>query len=191
MRQDARVTVEHGTYRVADGSKVDFVDALSAWTPIAHEALIETARRYNGLTTYLALTEHVQEVSGVRTKMLIGNWSGKLLEQVAQLAADQGEPPLTSLCVHQDGTIGVGYRRAPKTVDSDPGADVDDLAAEHRLLCYRRYALDLPADGGSASLTPQVAQARARRLPRSRSPRPLCPIHFIELPATGICGMCE
>lgn len=118
-----------GTFRVADDSKIEFSEALDLWVPLAYDALVETARRYNRWTTYLELTEQVQQVSGVRTRMLIGNWSGKLLERVARLAADNGEVPLTSLCVHQDGTIGVGYLRAPKSVDVDPAADVDELGA--------------------------------------------------------------
>jgi hypothetical protein len=139
----------------------------------------------------LELADLVQQQSGIRTKMLIGNWSGKLLERVAQRAADSGEPPLTSLCVHQDGTIGEGYLPAPKSVSSDPEADVDDLAAQHRLLCYRKYAEDLPADGGVATVTPKVAAARAKRAAQRRPPARLCPHHFIELSTTGECSMCD
>lgn len=182
---------EYGTYFVADGARAKFADALAAWVPIAHELLVQTAGSYNQTTTYKELTEVVQERSGIRTKMLIGNWSGKLLEQVAVRAAEAGEPPLTSLCVHQNGTIGDGYAKAPKSVDSDPNTDVDDLAAQHRLLCYQRYADDLPADGGTPTLTRQVAEARSRRTKTGTKKRPVCPIHFIELPATGICAECE
>lgn len=181
----------HGTYRMVDGAKVEFADAMDAWVPLAYELLLDTARTYNRWVTYLEVTERVQEVSGIRTRMLIGNWSGKLLERVAKLAVERGEPPLTALCVHQDGTIGAGYRRAPKSIAADPDADVDDLAAEHRLLCYQKYATDLPADGGSATLTPTVAEARTRRRATSAPPRPVCPIHFVELSATGLCGSCE
>lgn len=180
-----------GTYRVSDHSPVEFSEALELWVPLAYNSLIATARRYNRWTTYLELTEHVQQVSGIRTRMLIGNWSGKLLERVAQLAADRGEVPLTSLCVHQDGTIGVGYMRAPKAVEVDPAADVDEIAAAHRLLCYTKYATDLPADGGKPALTPKVAEARARREAMSRPPAKLCPDHFIELSATGVCSFCD
>jgi hypothetical protein len=188
-----RMSATHGTYRVSDGTKVEFSAALDAWVPIAHGALMETASRYNRLTTYLELTERVQHVSGIRTKMLIGNWSGKLLERVAQLAANSGEVPLTSLCVHQDGTIGQGYLRAPRTtpLGSDADVDVDALAARDRLLCYRKYAVDLPADGGVAMLTPKLAQARAKRAAQERPPAQLCPDHFMELSATGECSMCD
>lgn len=182
---------EHGTYFEADGSKAKFAHALAAWVPIAHEVLVQTAGTYNRTTTYKELTDVVQEHSGIRTKMLIGNWSGKLLEQVAVRAAEAGEPPLTSLCVHQDGTIGEGYARAPKSVPSDPDADVDDLAAQHRLLCYRRYADDLPSDGGAPTLTPQVAKARSRHAKTGVKQRAICPVHFMELSATGVCAGCE
>ena len=72
-----------GTYRVSDFSQVDFSEALDLWVPLAYESLVETARQYNRWTTYLELTEQVQQASGVRTRMLIGNWSGKS-EEVKQ-----------------------------------------------------------------------------------------------------------
>ncbi|MGL5810638.1 MAG: hypothetical protein ACRCYQ_11895 [Nocardioides sp.] len=81
--------------------------------------------------------------------------------------------------------------RAPKSVDVDPAADFDDLAADHRLLCYRKYAADLPADGGRPALTPKVAEVRARRMAHSRPAAKLCPDHFIELSATGECSLCD
>jgi hypothetical protein len=146
-----------GTYRVADGARVQFADALAAWVPIAYDELLATARSYNAYVTYLELGERVQDLSGIRTRMLLTNWIGQLLEQVAARAKADGEPPLTSLCVRQDGTIGDGYARAPKSVVDMPGEDIEDYAAQHRLLCYKRYAADLPADGGHATLTREVA----------------------------------
>ncbi|MBK9477249.1 MAG: hypothetical protein IPL94_13790 [Tetrasphaera sp.] len=180
-----------GTYRVRDGSPVAFSVALDQRVPVAHAALIDTARSYRGLTTYLELAEHVQAVSGVRTRMLIGYWSGQLLERVAQLTVERAEVPITSLCVHQDGTIGGGYATAPQSVKVDEDVDVDELAAAHRLLCYRKYATDLPADGGEAALAPKLAAARARRESTHRTPAALCPEHFMELSASGVCAACE
>lgn len=182
---------EHGTYFEADGAKAKFADAMAAWVPIAHEVLVQTAGNYNRTTTYKELTDVVQERSGIRTKMLIGNWSGKLLEQVAVRAVEAGEPPLTSLCVHQDGTIGEGYARAPKSVPSDPDTNVEDLAARHRLLCYRRYADDLPAGGGAPTLTAQVVEARSRHAKAGVKQRAICPVHFMQLSASGVCAECE
>jgi hypothetical protein len=180
-----------GTYRVADGTRVQFAEALAVWIPLAYDELVDTARRYNRYLTYLELSEHVQGRSGVRTRMLLTNWIGQLLERVAVRAKAAGEPPLTSLCVHQDGTIGPGYARAPKSVADSPGEDIEIYAAQHRLLCYRKYAIDLPADGGSPTLTRAEQQRRARKAGRLAPPRALCTVHFTELPLSGRCAECE
>ncbi|MCD1286001.1 hypothetical protein CV023_09175 [Brevibacterium sp. CCUG 69071] len=185
------VSSPQGTYFEADGSKADFSEALHSWVTIAYELLIQTAQKYNRTLTYKEITEAVQARSGIRTKMLISNWSGKLLEQVAKRAAEAGEPPLTSLCVHQDGTIGDGYAQAPKAVNSDPAADVEDLAAQHRLLCYQKFATDLPSDGGVPTLTPEVAAVRNRRTKNFDRQNAVCPTHFMELSATGVCAECD
>lgn len=175
----------------AHGAKVSQADAIAAWTVVARDVLLTTARRYHSVITYKELAAEVQEASGITTLQRLDYWIGSLLENVAIEATRRGDPPLTALCVHQDGTIGPGYARAPKSVAADPNADVDQLAAEHRLLCYREYAEDLPADGGVAALTPQVAARTARQRKAEPPARPVCPIHFEELPATGVCGSCE
>lgn len=180
-----------GTYRVADGARVQFADALAAWVPIAYDELLATARKYGAYVTYLEFSEHVQELSGIRTRMLLTNWIGKMLEQVAARAKANGQPPLTSLCVHQDGTIGPGYAHAPRSVADVPGEDIEYYAAQHRLLCYQKYAADLPADGGRPVLTKAEAQRRARKASQEPAHRAVCPVHFTELPASGRCDYCD
>jgi hypothetical protein len=180
-----------GTYRVADGARVEFADALAAWVPLAYDDLVATADRYHAYVTYLELSERVQELSGIRTRMLLTNWIGKLLEQVAARAKANGEPPLTSLCVHQDGTIGQGYARAPKSVVDTPEEDIEYYAARHRLLCYQKYADDLPVGGGEPALTKAESERRARKAAQMPIRRALCPVHFTELPASGHCDYCD
>ena len=175
----------------ASGARVSQSDAIAVWSVVARDTLLKTARRYHSVVTYRELAVEVQEASGITTTQRLDYWIGSLLENVAAEAKRRGEPPLTALCVHQDGTIGPGYTKAPKSVASDPDADVDQLAAEHRLLCYREYAEDLPADGGVAALTPQVAARKARQRKAEPVVRPVCPIHYVELSATGVCGSCE
>lgn len=175
----------------SSGAKVSQADAIAAWTVVARDALLTTARRYHAVITYKELAAMVQEASGITTNQRLDYWIGGLLENVAIEATRRGEPPLTALCVHQDGTIGPGYAKAPESVESDPDADVDELAAEHRLLCYQAYAEDLPADGGVAALTPQVAARKARQRKSQPVDRPVCPIHFMELSANGSCALCE
>ena len=51
-----------GIYRVVDGSRVSFSDALETWTPLAYDELIATAHKYHTVITYLELSERVQDV---------------------------------------------------------------------------------------------------------------------------------
>ena len=150
-----------------------------------------TAGKYRAVITYLELSERVQEVSGIRTRTLLTNWIGKLLEEAAQRAKTEGEPPVTSLCVHQDGTIGPGYARAPKSTADEPGEDIEYFAAEHRLMCYQKYANDLPNDGGEPALTRAEKDRRARRAAQIPVRRPVCPHCFTELPSSGNCDYCD
>lgn len=182
-----------GTNRVADGARVEFGDAIATWVPLAYDDLITTARRYHAVTTYLELSEHVQAVSGIRTRVLLTNWIGKLLEAVAARAKNADEPPLTSLCVRQDGTIGPGYERAPRSVIDQPGEGLEVYAAQHRLLCYRKYAVDLPPDGGESALTQMEAGRRHRKATQDRSSAPgaVCPRCQLVLLPSGRCGNCD
>jgi hypothetical protein len=164
---------------------------MTTWIPLAYDALIATAQKYHAVITYSELSEQVQTVSGIRTRTLLTNWIGKLLEEVARRAKEDGLPPLTSLCVHQDGTIGPGYARAPKATNDEPGDDIEYYAAEHRLLCYRRYAKDLPEDGGAAALTQAERQRRQRRAVQTPVQRPRCPSCHTELPQSGTCDYCS
>lgn len=143
-----------------DGTEVPQALARQLWADAAYEKLKEVAGHYNDVIAYKELALHVQDTTGVSTTQLIMNWIGPVLELAARRAAVAEEPPLTSLCVHADGTIGAGYERAPKYAPPGSSSDVEMLAAEHRLLCYQRYAVDLPGDGGSPTLTPQVSVRR-------------------------------
>lgn len=178
-----------GIYREEDQSAVSQADAVRAWAVVAFDELIRTAHKYDAVVTYKELALLVQDVSGIRTRVLITNWIGKLLEEVAILAREREEPPLTSLCVHHDGTIGDGYARAPKSVVDQPGEDIEFYAAEHRLLCYQKYAEDLPSDGGNPNLTPAERARRSRR--SAISPTSItCASCFVSLPATNVCDEC-
>ncbi|MHA6784658.1 hypothetical protein ACVGOW_27220 [Pseudonocardia saturnea] len=179
-----------GTYRVADGAKVEFSDAMATWVPLAHDELIATARAYHTVITYPELGRRVQDSSGIGTRTLLTNWIGKLLDEVARRAETTGEPPLASLCVRKDGTIGPGYARASEATTDEPREDIELFAAHHRLLCYRKYAEDLPADGGKAALTSSEHARRAKKAAQNPVPRPKCPGCFTELPTAGHCDYC-
>jgi hypothetical protein len=185
------------TYKVADDSAVDVDDARAAWVAVARPALERTAGTYHATITYAELAEEVQEGSGIRTRRLLQNWIKDVLGSVATTCHQNGEPLLSSLCVRADGSVGPGY--AKSVVEIFGGAapeDPDMHAAEERLKCYRHFGANLPADGGTAALTPQVAAARKRVVVKKRpSPtetsRPVCPTCHLMLPISGQCDNCS
>ena len=135
----------------ANGSYVSNADALTAWTPAARDALLQTAATYHALLTADELAAQVQEESGIATDQAPGFWIRKLLDRVAIEQQRRDEPPLAALCV----------------LDSD-----DDDAAMERLLCYRAYAADVPADGGVPARAPRtVLTVRREPRPRAAAPR--------------------
>lgn len=183
-----------GTWRVADGSAVPFRDAIAEWGTIAHDVLMETATRYNDFVTYMELAERVQEISGIRTKSQMRNWIGKVLAVVVEECARRGEPPLTSLCVTQNQTVGDGYRFVLETAGEPIPDDLDRHAAEARLRCYRAYSTDLPSNGGTPTLPPRVTASREAEARKAAAARPekveLCPEHHTVLPRSGRCDYC-
>lgn len=124
-------------------------DALTAWTPPARDALIETARSYHATIAAEQLADAVQARSGITADQPADAWLGKLLDRVALDAEKRGEPPLASLC---------------------PRADDDSEAAAARLECYRAYADDLPEDGGQPGAVHRVAPNRRTRSTANRAP---------------------
>src|ERR1035441_121606 len=98
-----------GTVRMADGKPVLFPDAVHAWVLAARPVLEGIARRYGALITYKELAEEAQVMSGIRTGAPMRRWIGCVLGGVAVQCHREGEPLLSALCVHQDGTIGDGY----------------------------------------------------------------------------------
>ncbi len=183
-----------GTYRASDGFRVDFPDAIAAWTTAALPVLERVARSYHATITYKELGDEVQQVTGIHTRMLLMNWIGQVLGGVSRVSHRRGQPMLSSLCVHSDGTVGVGYSEA--ILENYGGPLPDDLdmhAAQERLRCYQYFGADLPPGGGEPTLTPQVAARRAwlARQARTDSPgQPCCPTCNLTLPLSGICDYC-
>ncbi len=170
---------------------------LKAWVPAGYRLLQETAATYDQVVTAGDLAAAVQTRSG-RSGSGRATWIGQLLELVAMQAERSGDAPLAALCVHSDGTAGDRYRSALAAAGVVAGDDIELRAAEDRLACYRRYATDLPADGGRPRVATRQARVRPaggpNRAAASRAPeRPapaVCPTCFMQLPATGVCDTC-
>lgn len=194
-----------------DSEEITLDQAVLEWVPFAYEALKNTAERFNALITRDALAEYVQAESGISTDEPHKAWLQQVISLSAARAASQGEPPIASVCIRNDGTIGATYaklttaptveavERATGTRLVDLERDVDLYAAEHRLLCYRTFAKDVP-DDAVATLPPVLAlrriraDARAQRqaqTARAEAPRPVCMSCFTQLPANGVCSHCD
>ena len=179
-----------------DGNFVSMNDTYDVWEPFAIELLVSTAKTYNGFVTYKQLGEFVQDQTSVRHNGLLTNWIGGLLQRVILHCDDKKIPHLSALCVKEDGTVGDGYRGVPfqtNELESMSLDQLDDHAAKTRLACYRHFGADLPPDGGEPTLTPRARESRRykRQMAKLDEPPKLCPVHFIALPATGRCDMCD
>ena len=180
------------TRRVSDGTVVDFKAAQRDWANAARPVLERVARTYNQYIVYQDLAEAAQEESGITTGVPFRHWIGSVLGAVARDRRAPDEPMLTSLCVHADGTVGPGYGEAVLEREGVVPADLDLHAADQRLDCYRYFGAELPAGGGSPTLTKQLRAKRAHtRVPKvERAPRRQCPNCFVEVAASGVCGIC-
>jgi hypothetical protein len=180
-----------GTWRRSDGNPVAFSDAKRAWIPVARDVLIETAQRYGAYVTYGELGTRLFDISGIETRMQLGNWIGQVLGPVADECHRLGEPPLTALCVRQNETVGPGYTHVIGLSGEHMPADLDQHAAEARFRCHQFFGAEMPVDGGRPALTWRVAAERqrvARREPRQPA---LCGICFTQLPNSGQCDNCS
>ncbi|MEV6995622.1 hypothetical protein AB0N87_41945 [Streptomyces sp. NPDC093228] len=126
--------------------------AHEIWAQEAYQRLAEVARTYHAVITYKELATKIQHDSQIHTSVLLHNWIGRVLGVVVREAHRRGDPPLTALVVHtEDGMVGEGYREALTTAGQVPVEEPlerEHHAASARLDCYRRFAADLPADGG-------------------------------------------
>jgi hypothetical protein len=187
-----------GTYVEATGQLVEPQDAQVAWVPIARESLLRTAKTYNGFITYGELAEELQSKSGIRTNQLTHHWIGKVLGDVLSDCHQMSEPLLSSLCVHKNGTVGASYGTAlDHTYGGPRPADLDQAAAEERLKCYIHFGAQVPEDGGQPQLTPMLTAMRSKKATSSRvraaveDKRAICPLCYVQLPSSGVCGSHE
>jgi hypothetical protein len=181
-----------GPFRASDGTPVSFPEAKAEWARVAHDVLVQTAKRYNDYLTYTELARRILDESGINYRPNQRNWIGKVLGVVAERNVAEGEPPLTALCVSSgDEKVGAGYAYVLKLTGQPKPKDLQPHAAEARLECYRFYGADLPASGGEPTPTRAVAAKRVRTEPPVERPVVLCPVHFSQLPLSGQCDLCD
>lgn len=190
--------------RYTNAKTVGAEHARATWALAARELLIDAAKSYHSLVTYQELAEFVQRRTLIRTDQLMHYWIGDVLTRVAKDCAQRREPILSALCVNASGSVGAGYASVVHEIRGEVLDQPDVHASHERLDCYRHFGADLPAGGGVPALTPQLEVKRIRSRPRpgssprtpatARSPEKplnLCPVHFTQLPATGVCDDCD
>ncbi len=185
-------TWETGEY--TDVADAGVEAAQAAWVQAAREALVDTAKSYQALVTTKELGALVLSRTRIRTSQQTHHWVADILRLVARDCAGRDEPILSSLTVNANGTVGSWYAEAIRELRGEAPADADQHAAHERLACYLHFGANVPSDGGEALLTPQLRARRERATSAARAavrPASLCPVHHVELPATGICEDCE
>lgn len=186
---------QRGYWRESDDAPLSASEAQAAWADEAYPLLVSVARTYHKVITYKELGETVQNASGIKTTALLHNWIGPVLGRVVREAHRRGDPALTSLVVHSDdGRVGDGYAEVLSVAGQPPIDDIakrEEHAAEARLLCYQRFARDLPADGGVPALAPKLQETISRRRAQSSEPPvQFCPRCHVQLPSTRVCDSC-
>jgi len=165
----------------------------AAWAAAARAVLIEAAQSYRTVVTHKELAAAVQERTGIHTDRRVHYWIDDLLATVGRQNASSDEPLLPSLCVNRESSVGAAYGALVADLTGEAPADPDDHAARERLACHRFFeAADLPADGGTSALVPQLANARARVRKAAAAMRPVqtCPTCHMALLPTGVCDSC-
>lgn len=176
-----------------DLEETPFQQDIENWAQAAVPVLQEVAGTYGSFISYKELATRVFDETGTSTRMLVPNFSSRLLNRVIHICLEKELPALSSLVVSAtDGTVGSGFDavlRASGREVPETALERERIAAAERLECYRRCGADVPADA-EPRLTPKY---EVRVNPPKRAapkPKPVCAVHGIQLPATGVCDDC-
>ncbi|MEV6138922.1 hypothetical protein AB0L63_23235 [Nocardia sp. NPDC051990] len=194
---ESSVSATAGAWRAGDDVPVTLREATVAWAFAAHAQLSEIATGYGNFVTVAELAERVQEASGVHTGAPTRMWMDAILRKVARRCHNAGEPPLTSLCVQEDHTVGDIYKYVLELARLPIPKDLELHAAYARWQCYEQHGAAMPAEPTAPPLTPKVAGSRSTSTtqqatkPQTEPARAaVCVECFIELPASGTCHYC-
>ncbi|PBB08252.1 hypothetical protein CKW39_10640 [Kocuria sp. WRN011] len=184
-----------GTWHEPDSDiPFPFSEALEVWTDAAILILQDVASRFGGYITYGQLADRLFEKTQIRTRMRLSNWIGRPLGAVLEHCHAHGLPALSALVVRtQDGMVGDGFNeffRLKHRAHLDDPLQLEWVAAQERLSCYRLYCADVPADA-TPMLTRQYVQRLDRKTSAPRTSQVLCSNCGMVLPTSGRCDWCD
>ena len=185
--------VTPGTWHESDPAiSVKWSEAMGAWAEAILPELEQVASVFGGSITYEDLASAIQYRTGYRTRMLLGNWIGKVLEVVLKRTIREGLAPLTSLVVRKDtGGVGDGYYNHDHPQHSvKDDVQLQRMAAQDRLTCYRVHCGSVPANA-----TPRMTELFDQKhspvgRARAELPEQFCPTCHLVLPLGGECDSC-
>ena len=151
-------------HREKDGRAMTAAQAYGAWVPAAQAILVEMGEAQSGPVSYGSLAAVVQERSGISAGQVpVADWMSRVLSQVSAL------PDGTDLMRLVQTPAATTTPKRTRTTAAKP-ASVNKPASEKQLTASR------PAKGKSKSDDAEPT---------------FCPIHFLQLSASGQCGECE
>lgn len=174
--------------------EVPFPQALEAWVGQSIPVLIDVAGTYGGYITYSELASRLFDATGYHTRTLVTRWSGRLLNRVIHHCLEHTLPALSSLVVYAaDGTVGPGFDEVLRASGKEiprTALERERAAAAERLKCYLKYCDDVPADAEPKLTRKYEARVHPVKKEAPKS-KPVCVVHGIQLPATGVCDYCR
>ncbi len=158
-------------WRAGNGLSVPFSEALDQWADAAHPALAELAGRYGSSIAFAELAARAQAETGIATRAPVRLWIAALQRRITDRGLAAGEPPLVSLMLARDETVGEGYAYAVAAAGLPVPANLDEHAAAARLACYLHFGATVPA-GATPQLPPKLEAARRAAQARAAKARP-------------------
>lgn len=168
--------------------ELTYQQKVALWGEAAVPVLEQVASEYGGYLYYKEFAEKLVEATGATTGQGLQNWIGDPLNRVIQYCLDNDLPALSALVVRAtDGKVGEGFNAFLQGTGQPRVENPDQLewvAAEERLKCYRIYSDHVPTDATPA-LTRQFQATIDRNEPQP--PPPICSSCYFVLPTSGQC----
>lgn len=195
---DAATRDVSGAFRHDDGTPVAFSDAKYEWARAGYVTLVDVARKPDCHITYPAISETLQQSTGISPRQPDTGWVDTPLTLVAEMCVRNGEPQLTALVVTAD-TLEVGdpFVVAYSIAGQQLPRSLQRAAADMRIACHDHFSRREAMGWDKTKLTgrtgtPRPPTKRGPVKPRVEpAPAKVCTQCHLELLPNGRCGYCD